>query len=140
MRYPREIPREDISEAQKRCVLRLAGHLVDGPSPQHAVLRTQLAAATISTIRLTGAGMYADFRVPSDIPSIGSCDLQGGQVAIHAAELDVPAGALLWVRNGSLAFLEVYTHGNRVWPDEPHITALTDVVPLEIPERLANER
>jgi hypothetical protein len=57
----------------------------------------------------------------------------GGQVEMEVRTLDAPAGSLLKVRGGLLDFLEIYTFGDRPWPDKPQVIAVGEATPLPAP-------
>lgn len=132
MPYPRELHGPAISDDLKALVQRLAYRLLDGPTNEHALLRRQLAGAAIERVTLTGAGLFAYFAVAPDAPSILPPRLIGGEVEINSAALDAPAGSLIAVSNGRLDFLEIYTYGDKGWPDIPGVVSLGMAIPLPI--------
>jgi hypothetical protein len=133
--YPRELTGAEISPRLATLVRELATRLLDGPTAEHGILRRQLAAAEIVRVTLTGAGLFAYFALPPDVPLISPREMIGGEVRIEVPGLDVPAGSLLKVSGGKLAFVEVYTLGEQPWPDEPADISFCEVMPLPIPER-----
>jgi hypothetical protein len=98
----------------------------------HAQLRAQLARAAVGVVTLTGAGLYADLRVPADTPRVEPSDMIGGEVLMEVEGLDAPAGSLIKVQDGTLAFVEVYTLGTVGWPDRPRVLSYADPMPLPI--------
>jgi hypothetical protein len=133
--YPRDLAPDEISPELSAIVRDLAGRMLDGPAPEHRVLREQLATARLSRITLTGAGLFAYFEHPAGTVTVSPPDMIGGEVPIEVSTLDAPAGSLLKVTAGQLDFLEIYTFGNLAWPDEPQIISFGEVMPLPIPAR-----
>jgi hypothetical protein len=106
-----------------------------GSTSVHAQLRDQLARSEIEVVTLTGAGLYADFSVPLDAAQVKPAEMIGGEVSMDVEGLDAPAGSLIKVKGGKLAFVEVYTFGDVGWPDHPRVLSYSDPTPLPIPER-----
>jgi len=131
--YPRTLNMNEISPQLAALVRGLAGRMLGGASPQHQALREQLAAARLSRVDLTGAGLYAHFEHSPDVPRATPPDMIGGEVSLEVRGLDAPAGSLLKVTGGLLDFVEVYTFGNNGWPDEPEVVAFGEPVLLQIP-------
>jgi hypothetical protein len=130
--YPKNLRPNQISPSLIALVRDIARRLVDGPTASHDVLRTQLNASNVSGITLTGAGLFADFAVPSDQTRVFPATMIGGEVLLDVAGLDAPAGSLIKVEDGQLRFLEVYTYGNRPWPDMPLDVTFGTSIPLPI--------
>lgn len=89
--------------------------LLKGDSPLLAVLRQQWTAASLDTRELTGVGFYTNFSVPPDVPRLENRDLRIGDVLAEITGLRHGAGFILWVKHGTLAFLEGYSFGED-WP------------------------
>jgi hypothetical protein len=134
MTYPRELHGSAISDDLKTLIHALATRLLDGATSQHALLRRQLAGANIDHVTLTGAGVFAYFTVLPDAPTIVPDELIGGEVEIISAALDAPAGSLIAVKNGRLSFVEIYTYGDKPWPDIPGVMSLGMALPIPINE------
>ena len=131
--YPRDLIADEISPGVAALVRDLAGRLLDGPTVEHRALRGQLGEARIYRVTLTGAGLYAYFAHPRGTPSVSPPEMIGGEVEMHLPELDAPAGSLLKVSDGRLDFVEIYTFGDRPWPDEPKGVSFGEPTPLPIP-------
>jgi hypothetical protein len=134
MTYPRELHGSAISSDLKALILTLAYRLLDGPTRQHAVLRQRLDTAGIERVTLTGAGVVAYFAVTPDAPTIVPEKMIGGEVEITSPAMDAPAGSLIAVKDGRLNFVEIYTYGDKGWPDIPGIVSLGTATPLPISE------
>src|SRR5437763_1596890 len=133
--YPRELTADQVSPGVASLVRALAERLLAGPTPQHQALRAQLAAARIERVTLTGVGLYAYFGHPLTTAPITPPRLIGGEVPMELRELDAPAGSLLTVSDSKLDFVEIYTVGDRPWPDEPSDVTFGEPTPLPISER-----
>jgi hypothetical protein len=134
MTYPRELRGTGISLEIKRMVHELAARLLAGSTPVHVQLRNQLAASEIEVVTLTGAGLYAEFSVHADASPVEPPEMIGGEVLIEVEGLDAPAGSLIKIKNGRLAFVEVYTFGHVGWPDHPRVLSYGRSMPLSILE------
>ncbi|HEX5127500.1 MAG TPA: hypothetical protein VFW00_12220 [Rhodocyclaceae bacterium] len=119
MYYPRELSRSEVSSSLSSLVFELARRLLGGSTDQHQVLQAQLASAQIDRITLTGTGLYAYFEVSSKSALVSPLEMIGGEVVIETPDLDVPAGSLIKVREGKIYLLEIYTFGDKAWPDDP---------------------
>jgi hypothetical protein len=133
--YPFELTAADVSPGVAALVRDLAARLLDGSTVEHRALRAQLRAARIDRVTLTGAGLYAYFAHPRGTPSVFPPEMIGGEVQMQLPELDAPAGSLLKVSDGKLDFVEIYTFGERPWPDEPQSVSFGETTPLTIPTR-----
>lgn len=131
--YPRDLIADEISPGVAALVRDLAGRLLDGPTVEHRALRGHLGQARIERVTLTGAGLYAWFAHPPGTPSVSPPEMIGGEVGMHLPELDAPVGSLLKVSHGRLDFVEIYTFGDRPWPDEPQGVVFGESTPLTIP-------
>jgi hypothetical protein len=131
--YPRELTAVEVSPGLDVLVRELAGRLLDGPTTEHRALRGQLAVARIERVTLTGAGLYAYFAHPVGTRPVSPPEMIGGEVPMELPELDAPAGSLLKVSGGRLDYVEVYTFGDRPWPDEPQGVSFGEATPLAVP-------
>jgi hypothetical protein len=132
---PRDLTADEISPGVDALVRDLAVRLLGGTTVEHRALRGQLGAARIDRVTLTGAGLYAYFAHPRGTPPVSPSEMIGGEVLMQLPELDAPAGSLLKVSDGRLDFVEIYTFGDRPWPDEPQGVVFGETTPLTIPTR-----
>src|SRR5687768_15263392 len=132
--YPRAVAPEALAPRLRTLIIALTERLLDGPTSTHAILREQFARAWITRVTLTGAGLFADFECPDDVPLTEQADLIGGDVPITVEGLAAGAGCLVAVRDGRLAFLEIYAYGEESWPEDAHVLSLGDPVPLPVDE------
>lgn len=91
--------------------------LLAGTHPPLAILREQLAVGSVERRDLTGVGFFTHFAVPSDAPRLPVRHWVVDDVQIAHPALPYGGGALLFVKNGSLAVLEAFGYGLEVWPD-----------------------
>jgi hypothetical protein len=134
MNYPIELHGPDIPPHIERLVRDLGDRLLAGHTQAHAALREQLAVARLSRVTLTGVGLVADFDVPATAKPISPADMTGGEALVSVRGLDAPAGSLVRVKAGRLAFIEVYTYGTLPWPDFPDVVSFGEASPLPIRE------
>lgn len=96
-----------------------------GDEPMLNALRQQLHSSQILSRQYTGVGYYLKFDVPQKKENIiqssnvksSFCfgDVDG---VITIGEYQQMIGFLLWVENGYIDQLEVYTYGGEKWPDK----------------------
>lgn len=132
MSYPRELSGTEVPPGLSALVVELAHRLLAGDAYEHQVLRAQLAAAHIDRVTLTGAGAYAYFKVSSECALVSPPEMIGGEVTIEAPALDAPAGCLIKVSEGKIDYVEIYTFGEKAWPDDPRGVSLGFSDPLPI--------
>ena len=105
--------------------------LLAGENPSYAVLRAQYARCSITRVELTGVGFFVSFDVPGDMERSIPANIAGGDAVIRYAESPVQAGCVLFVRDGLLRELEVYTF-DAEWPEHATVTSVESVTPLPI--------
>ena len=99
--------------------------LLAGNDDVLAVLRQQIEQAQISSRKLTGAGFYTEFSIPSEIARlVGRQSFKLGDVNGTAANIKHGLGFLLYVNDGAIAMLEGYTYDDP-WPDNVEGLMLT---------------
>ncbi|MGH7486603.1 MAG: hypothetical protein ACREMY_13545 [bacterium] len=131
--YPRELSATEVSAGLATLIHGLAARLLAGPTPEHRVLREQLASAQLGRVTLTGVGLYAHFEHPVNTVRVMPPEMIGGQVSMEVRGLAAPgAGSLLKVSEGKIAFVEIYTYGNVAWPDEPDVLSFGESVPIPV--------
>ena len=109
----------------------LMPRLLDGAHRSYEVLRAQYARCSISRVELTGVGFFVTFNVPDDMERCVPADIAGGDAVIRYAESPIQAGCVLFVRDGVLHDLEVYTFDGG-WPEHATVTSVEFVMPLPI--------
>jgi len=109
----------------------LLPRLLDGTHPAHEVLRSQYARSSVSRVELTGVGFFVTFALPDDVTRCVPADIAGGDAVIRYAESPTQAGCVLFVREGVLRELEVYTFDGS-WPEHATVTSVESVMPLPI--------
>jgi hypothetical protein len=112
---------------------RLMALLLAGDHATLVTLREQYARATIREISLTGSGFFIHYDVPADIARVTPARLTGGDIYIELEGVEHGAGCLVFVRDGALAMLEGYLHGDESWPDESIVVSLRDALALPVP-------
>src|SRR6266436_4026775 len=92
--------------------------LLAKPGEPFDTIRQQLAHASVSSRKFTGAGFFTRFAIPPDAPvrrDLQSTELGG--IGAKIPGLQDGAGFLLFIRDGVISFLEGYTYGDAAWPD-----------------------
>ena len=102
----------DDLERLERAVL---SKTFDGAHPALAILREQWAQATIVKRELTGVGAYSTFRVASSAPRLPLAKAAFGDVIVQTPTVRQGIGTVLFIRDGWLDFLEMFTY-DEPWP------------------------
>jgi hypothetical protein len=105
--------------------------MLDGSTLVHDQLRQQLAGAHIRDIELTGVGFFAHFGGLDACVPVESKRLVGGHVSLTVKGVKFGAGSVLFVTDGRLDFVEVFTYDD-AWPDAPKVLSLDDATPIEV--------
>ena len=130
-----DLPKTFTAETAPREVIALAESLVPqllvGEHLAMIVLREQYDRVQISSVDLTGVGFFVNYEVPDDSPRTKPPDIVGGHADIEAEGLSIDAGCVLFVRDGLLSFLEIYTYGDsEVWSEQMKVIAIKNISPL----------
>jgi hypothetical protein len=94
--------------------------LLAGKAEWLSVLRQQVRAMQVRSRENTGAGFFTHFAVAADAPKL-ACQgsFQFGDVSAEINDLKHGAGFLLWIKNGTIDFLEGYSY-DEPWPANVH--------------------
>ncbi|HWD58335.1 MAG TPA: hypothetical protein VG308_08665 [Stellaceae bacterium] len=97
----------------------------------------QIGVAQIDKRRLTGVGVFVDLSIPRSAPRVDaiSAELSAGFRTSFSTPADV-VGFTLFIRDGAVSFLEGYTYGDAVWPEEP-LDEWLILDPVEAPHQKA---
>src|SRR5262245_7794025 len=117
MSFPKTYGAADAPAEILQMAKRLVALLLEGTHPALSALRQQSLGARIKQVELTGVGFYLDFDVAEDAPLAEPANIEGGDAKITLQGFEHPAGCVLFVREGRLATLDVYTYGNDAWPE-----------------------
>ena len=116
--------------------------LVAGGHPVLSYLRHQLEHAVVTRREYTGAGLYVDFAVALDFQRSTLDSFVFGDVDLETPALESGIGTVLFVKEGGLSLLELYTY-DESWPDDvgsyrlrysstPRDLAALDAVALDV--------
>src|SRR5260221_5640419 len=87
-----------------------------------SALRSQIDTVTVVSRRYTGVGFYSELAVAPDSEAIDPPNLElGRELYVDIENVPQGAGAVLFVRNGFLSMLELFTFSDPL-PSEPRIT------------------
>jgi hypothetical protein len=99
--------------------------LLRGEDETLSVLRQQAKQMQVSSRKMTGAGFYTEFEVPSEASRVpGRPTFKLGDVNGTADNVKHGFGFLLYVKDGVVSMLEGYTYDDP-WPDEVRGLVLT---------------
>jgi hypothetical protein len=89
-----------------------------GDHPVLAILRDQWATARVTNRDFTGIGLYLTIEVAPDAPTVTVKRLPFGDVIVDLPDKNEAMGSLVFVEDGRLTCLEMYTFGGMAWPDD----------------------
>lgn len=94
--------------------------ILDGDHPLLDQLRKQYKLATISHTESSGVGLFVHFALDESAEKVIPEHFVLKDLHLEITDVESGAGAILFVRNGWIDFLEIHTYvGN--WPDDPHL-------------------
>jgi hypothetical protein len=117
------------TEPHLELVKRLVPLLLEGEDQRLRNLQKQWQVAEVKIQCETNWGFYAYFGVPEGMEKVEPPDFAGGNAVIKVEGIKNDAGCILYVRNGELDFLEVYTY-DEPWEPPPHFGAITQHLPI----------
>jgi hypothetical protein len=88
-----------------------------GEHPVLAVLREQWTTARVTNRDFTGVGLYLTIEVASDAISVPIKRLLFGDVIVDLPHKNAAMGSLVYVEDGRLTCLEMYTF-DMPWPED----------------------
>jgi hypothetical protein len=121
---------DNLPGSVRSLVDRLLPALVEGAHPALVALRQQIPHLRVTKAELTGVGFFVDFALDANVALADPPDFVGGDAIIRLAGGSVPAGCVLFVRNGRVATLEGYTNGDDQWTEDAEVIAVEDVSPI----------
>jgi hypothetical protein len=124
-------PPSSLQSADPRYELtqRLLPLLLAGTHPRLLTLREQLQNASALVQSETNWGFYAKITVADSVRRVEPSNFCGGNAVIEVQGLRIPAGCILYVENGVLSFLEVYTC-DEPWEHPPVFLSVSQVEPI----------
>ena len=96
----------------------LLSHLLAGDHPALAVLRRQLAAATVEGREFSAIGFFTDLVIPRSLTRLPVRRWVIGDVEFQLEGIVHGGSALLFVENGAASMLEVCLNGGELWPED----------------------
>ena len=127
--FPRTYSAKTAPEGTVDAIKTVMPLLLSGDDLDAETLRMQYAAARITSVELTGAGFYADFDVPSTMPTTIRPEYSGGTATLRLSDVRNGGGCVVFVRDGRLKTLEVYTY-DEPWSEATRVVAVERVTPL----------
>lgn len=95
--------------------------LTAGNHPTLAILREQVASATIVKREVADTGFFVYYDVPPSVRRITPRQLDLGDLQVVIEGAETPADAVVHIKDGAIDSLECYVYEGH-WPDEPTIT------------------
>lgn len=99
--------------------------LLQGDHPFLAALRKQYLSIHVVRHEFSGNGFFTTFEVPEGIPIVTPKNISGGNVEIELENLPNGAGCVLFIRDGKLSMLEIYSNTDP-WPDRIVIKSISN--------------
>ncbi len=122
---PGDAPKEVLDLAGRLMVLSLAGD-----HPFCVTLRQQYERAHVREVELTGVGFFVTFEVPASVPRTSPAKFSGGDARIKVEVIPNGAGCVLFVIDGVVRQLEVYTYGTEEFPEHPVVLGIENAYPV----------
>jgi hypothetical protein len=138
--YPRTLVGEEITRELRVVIEELTTRLLAGDEPMHAVLRDQYKLASLRSVKLTGAGFFANFDVPHEASLVAPPRILGGNVQMTVDGMPEGAGSLIGVEDGRLSFIEVYIYGTLPWTENTVVQSYDDGSPVRATEPRSSSR
>jgi hypothetical protein len=129
--YPRMLSAESAPPELLALIAALTPRLLEGQAPALLILREQYKRARVARVTLTGAGFFAAFDVPADLPRADPPNMIGGDVPMTLEGVKCGAGCLLKVSDGYLDCLEVYAVAGEPWPERPRVLSFGEPLPVQ---------
>jgi hypothetical protein len=83
------------------------------------ILRNQYIRALTKKREFSGTGFFTSFEVPKDVKKLKTPKLvQLGDVVAQIMGVKDGVGFVLFIKNGTIDFLEGYVYGDEKWPNE----------------------
>ena len=133
----REYTDRDMPIELRELVKVLMPRLLDGPEETLEILRTQWESATIDKVEHSGVGFFANFLISHTAKKTAPLDFCGGDAEIHAKGVTHGAGCVLYVEQGVLSYLEIYTYADD-WPEHPQEVVVKSVLPIKMTTQSSN--
>jgi hypothetical protein len=102
--------------------------LLEGDHVVLAALRSQLASATVSDRNFTKPGCFVDIQVAPNVNRVDPASFHIGDVHLELDSCEHGAAAILFVRDGSMSFLELVAYMED-WPQSPSLRRLSYLSP-----------
>lgn len=102
--------------------------LLLGEDPLLRVLSKQLTRATVSDRSYSGIGCFVDIDLPDDVSGSTPRDILIRDIHVEVDDCDHGAAAILVVRNGRLAMLELVAYAGE-WPPHPVLRGISYLSP-----------
>jgi hypothetical protein len=100
--------------------------LLAGDDPVLENLRSQFASSYVQEREFTGVGAFVTLSVPASAPKVDPPRLRIGDVALEVEGVKNGAGVVLFVNDGLLDLLEIYTYDD-IWPEDAKLISINYV-------------
>ncbi len=97
---------------------------VDGLDPIYVTLSAQLPLVAVSSRTNTGVGVIVDLVVAPGARKTTIPSLVISSILLEVDGLEHGAGVAIFVEDGLLSSLEMFTHAGEPWPISPVITSI----------------
>ncbi len=98
--------------------------LLAGDDPILTRLRKQYVASSVESRDFTGVGFFTHFSVSENVPRVEPRSFHIGDIQLEVTGVNGGALALLFIREGTIDFLEVATYVGE-WPNKPKLVSIS---------------
>jgi len=105
--------------------------LLTGDDSVHTALREQFSVARVGEVELSGAGFFVTFVFDEPVHPVVPASISSGHARIVLEGHEIPAGCVLFVRNGQLSMFEVYTYDGP-WTFATRVAQVDTVIPVQV--------
>jgi hypothetical protein len=98
--------------------------LLAGDDPVLEKLRSQFAFAHVQEREYTGVGVFVTLSIPASAPKVDPPRLTIGDIALEVEGVQNGAGVVLFVNDGLLDLVEIYTYNDR-WPEDAKLKSIS---------------
>ena len=108
----------EITESFMKMEQEVMMKLLAGDDDRLRILRNQYIRVLRKKREFSGTGFFTSFEIPEDVKKIEIPKVQLGDVVAKVGGVKDGVGFVLFIKNGTIDFLEGYVYGDEKWPQE----------------------
>ena len=90
--------------------------ILKGETESLNILRKQYEKCSISKIEKSSVGCYVEFKIKGDVIPLSKKDAYIEDVYLTCNNTEIEVGSILFIENGVISLLELYTYGDEEFP------------------------